>query len=68
MAIGIDKIQERQIRFLFGAVAFIGGITAILMWYHKRQLVDDEEDVLKLEKELKTLQVTEMKQKLASRK
>lgn len=66
MAIGIDKIQEKQIRFLFGAVAFIGGITAILVWYHKRQLVDAEEDVLKLDRELKTLQVAEMKRKLAA--
>ena len=33
----VDKTQSKQISFLFGAVAFIGGVSGLLIYFQKRK-------------------------------
>jgi len=50
-----DKIQSKQITFLFGAVAFIGGVSGLLIYFQKRKFSKEHAELLALDKEIKTL-------------
>jgi hypothetical protein len=57
----IDLLQERQIRWLFGIVAFIGGITTILVYLQDRHSKKQRTELDELERELKILQLEKLK-------
>lgn len=56
-----DKIQSKQITFLFGAVAFIGGVSGLLIYFQKRKFSKEHAELLALDKEIKTLTLEKLK-------
>lgn len=64
----IDKVQEKNIRLLFGAVAFLGGVTALLLYFQRRKFAGEQKELLNLEKEIKTLELEELRKNRQSRK
>ena len=56
-----DKIQSKQITFLFGAVAFIGGLSGLLIYFQKRKFSKEHAELLALDKEIKTLTLAKLK-------
>jgi NADH:ubiquinone oxidoreductase subunit 6 (subunit J) len=56
----INFLQEKKIRLLFGLVAFIGGVTTILLYVHNRRSKKEQDEILALEKELRTLQIEKL--------
>jgi cadmium resistance protein CadD (predicted permease) len=57
----IDFLQEKKIRLLFGIVAFIGGVTTILLYMQNRKAKKEQNEILALEKELRTLQIEKLR-------
>lgn len=57
----IDFLQEKKIRMLFGLVAFIGGVTTILIYMQNRKSKKEQDEILALEKELRTLQIEKLR-------
>ena len=57
----IDFLQEKKIRLLFGIDAFIGGVTTILVYMQNRKAKKEQDEILALEKELRTLQIEKLK-------
>ena len=57
----IDFLQEKKIRLLFGLVAFIGGVTTILIYMQNRKNKKEQDEILALEKELRTLQIEKLR-------
>ena len=57
----IDKVQSKQITFLFGAVAFIGGVSGLLIYFQKRKYGKEHAELLALDKEIKTLTLAKLK-------
>ena len=57
----IDSVQTKQIRFLFGAVAFIGGISGIMIYFQKRKFSKEHAELLALDKEIKTITLAKLK-------
>ena len=57
----IDFLQEKKIRLLFGIVAFIGGVMTILVYMQNRKAKKEQDEILALEKELRTLQIEKLK-------
>jgi cadmium resistance protein CadD (predicted permease) len=57
----IDFLQEKKIRLLFGMVAFIGGVMTILVYMQNRKAKKEQDEILALEKELRTLQIEKLK-------
>ena len=64
----IDKLQEKKIRVLFGLVAFIGGLTSILLFHQRNKNSKENKVVMDMEKELRALQIEELKMRKANRK
>jgi hypothetical protein len=57
----IDFLQERKIRLLFGLVAFIGGVTTIVVYMQNRKSKKEQDEILALERELRTLQIEKLR-------
>lgn len=57
----IDILQERQIRWLFGIVAFIGGITTILVYFQNRHDQNNRKELDEMEREIKSLQLQKLR-------
>jgi cadmium resistance protein CadD (predicted permease) len=57
----IDFLQEKKIRMLFGLVAFIGGVTTILIYMQNRKSKKEQDEILALERELRTLQIEKLR-------
>ena len=57
----VDRIQEKRIRVLFGLVAFLGGVTSLLLYTQRRKGEKETREILNMEKELKALQLEELK-------
>lgn len=57
----IDLLQERQIRWLFGIVAFIGGITTILVYLQNRHDQNNRKELDEMEREIKLLQLQKLR-------
>ena len=57
----IDKLQEKKIRVLFGLVAFLGGMTTLLLYAQKRKYNKESKEILDMERELKSLQLEELR-------
>lgn len=57
----IDILQERQIRWLFGIVAFIGGITTILVYVQNRHDQSNRKELDEMEREIKLLQLQKLR-------
>ena len=64
MKFTVDSIQEKKIRILFGAVAFLGGVTAILVYFHQRKLGQQRKELIDLEMKVKKLQLKELEAKV----
>tara|TARA_R100000900_G_scaffold113714_1_gene88732 strand:+ start:358 stop:567 length:210 start_codon:yes stop_codon:yes gene_type:complete len=56
-----DKTQSKQISFLFGAVAFIGGVSGLLIYFQKRKFSKEQAELFALEKEIKLLTLKKLK-------
>ena len=56
-----DKLQSKQIRLLFGLVAFLGGASTLLLYFQRRKNSKEEKELLALDKELKELQLRKLK-------
>jgi uncharacterized protein YjfI (DUF2170 family) len=59
--IGIDGKQEKRLNFLFGLIAALSGIAAIMIFVDNRRHSKVQEEILDLDKELKLLQIKEIK-------
>jgi uncharacterized protein YjfI (DUF2170 family) len=59
--IGIDGKQEKRLNFLFGLIAALSGIAAIMIYVDNRRHSKVQEEILDLDKELKLLQIKEIK-------
>ena len=59
--IGIDNKQEKRLNFLFGLIAALSGIAAIMIYVDNRRHSKVQEEILDLDKELKMLQIREIK-------
>jgi uncharacterized protein YjfI (DUF2170 family) len=59
--IGIDGKQEKRLNFLFGLIAALSGIAAIMIYVDNRRHSKVQEEILDLDKELKLLQIREIK-------
>jgi hypothetical protein len=59
--IGIDSKQEKRLNFLFGLIAALSGIAAIMIYIDNRRHSRVQEEILSLDKELKELQIREIK-------
>ena len=59
--IGIDGKQEKRLNFLFGLIAALSGIAAIMIFVDNRRHSKVQEEILDLDKELKLLQIREIK-------
>ena len=59
--VNIDFLQEKKIRMLFGMVAFIGGLTTVLIFIQNRRNKKEKDEVLALEKELRQLQIEKLR-------
>lgn len=57
----IDFLQEKKIRLLFGLVAFIGGVSTILLYMQNRNGKKEKSEILALEKELRSLQIEKLR-------
>jgi len=57
----VDKVQTKQITFLFAAVAFIGGVSGLLIYFQKRKFSKEQAELYALEKEIKTLTLEKLK-------
>ena len=57
----VDKTQSKQISFLFGAVAFIGGVSGLLIYFQKRKFSKEQAELFALEKEIKLLTLQKLK-------
>lgn len=57
----LNLLQERKIKLLFGFVAFIGGLTTLMVYIQNRKTKKEEDEIRKLEKELKILQIDKIK-------
>tara|TARA_R110000803_G_scaffold21216_1_gene53644 strand:- start:8240 stop:8449 length:210 start_codon:yes stop_codon:yes gene_type:complete len=51
----VDKAQSKQINFLFASVAFIGGVSGLLIYFQKRKFSKEQAELFALEKEIKLL-------------
>lgn len=59
--VSIDFLQEKKIRMLFGMVAFIGGLTTVLIYIQSRRNKKEKDEILALEKELRQLQIEKLR-------
>lgn len=59
--VSIDFLQEKKIRMLFGMVAFIGGLTTVLIYIQSRRNKKEKDEILLLEKELRQLQIEKLR-------
>jgi cadmium resistance protein CadD (predicted permease) len=59
--VNIDFLQEKKIRMLFGMVAFIGGLTTVLIYIQSRRNKKEKDEILALEKELRQLQIEKLR-------
>jgi cell division protein FtsL len=57
----VDLIQEKQIRLLFYLVATLGATTTLVLYWQNRKNRKEKDDLLAMEKELKTLQLEKLK-------
>lgn len=57
----VDLIQEKQIRLLFYLVATMGAVTTLLLFFQNRKNRKEKDELLDLEKELKTLQLEKLR-------
>lgn len=46
---------------MFGAVAFIGGVSGLLIYFQKRKFSKEHAELLALDKEIKTLTLEKLK-------
>ena len=63
----VDKLQEKKIRVLFACVAFLGGFTSILLYSQRRRNSKEQKGILNMEREVKSLQLEELKMRKAKR-
>jgi cell division protein FtsL len=63
MNFNIDASQERKLRVLFGAVAFLGGVTAILIYFHQKKALRQQQELMDLEMKVKMLELKELQKK-----
>jgi hypothetical protein len=63
----IDKLQEKKIRVLFGLVAFLGGVTSLLLYTQRKRNSKENKEIMDLEKELRTLQIEDLKMRKEER-
>ena len=63
----IDRLQEKKIRVLFGLVAFIGGITSLLLFSRRNKNSKENKEIMDLEKEVRSLQIEDLKMRKAER-
>lgn len=57
----VDLIQEKQIRLLFYLVATMGAVTTLMLFFQNRKNRKEKDELLDLEKELKTLQLEKLR-------
>lgn len=57
----VDLIQEKQIRLLFYLVATLGATTTLVLYWQNRKNRKEKDELLAMEKELKTLQLEKLK-------
>jgi cell division protein FtsL len=57
----VDLIQEKQIRLLFYLVATLGATTTLVLYWQNRKNRKEKDELLVMEKELKTLQLEKLK-------
>jgi hypothetical protein len=57
----MDFLQEKKIRMLFGLVAVIGSVTTILVYMQNRKSKKEQDEILAIEKELRTLQIEKLR-------
>lgn len=58
---GIDAKQERRINLVFGLVAALSGIAAILIYIDNRRHSQIQEEILALDRELKEQQLEKLR-------
>ena len=58
---GIDGRQERRINLVFGLVAALSGIAAILIYIDNRRHSQIQEEILALDRELKEQQLEKLR-------
>lgn len=58
-----DKVQQRQIHILFGAVAALGAIVGILAYMHQLKTDHEDKELKEMEREIKQLQLDELKKR-----
>ena len=63
----IDLVQEKQIRLLFYLIATLGATTTLLLYFQNRKNRKEKDEVLALEKGLKTLQLDKLKREQKAR-
>ena len=57
----INSNQEKRMNFIFGLVAALSGLAAILIYIDNRRHTKVQEELNELDKELKLLQLEEIK-------
>ena len=59
--VAIDLKQNKQIGVLIGLMSALGGITAFIIWLEHRKHDKIQEEILKLDREIKMLTIKKMK-------
>ena len=57
----IDKVQTKRINFLFASVAFIGGLSGLLIYFQRRKFSKEQAELYALEKEIKLLTLDKLR-------
>jgi hypothetical protein len=63
----IDKIQTKQIRILFVAVAAIGGLTALWLYPARKKSEKQKHELFELDKQIKELELRKLKKEVGVR-
>jgi uncharacterized protein YjfI (DUF2170 family) len=59
--IGVNSKQEKRLNLLFGLIAALSGIAAIMIYVDNRRHSKQQEEILELDRELKELQIRKIK-------
>ena len=59
--IAVDSKQEKRLNLLFGLIAALSGIAAIMIYIDNRRHSKQQEEILELDRELKALQIAKIK-------
>jgi len=59
--IAVNSKQEKRLNLLFGLIAALSGIAAIMIFIDNRRHSKQQQEILEFDKELKELQIREIK-------